>query len=75
MLKWIRWPGLIAFVVLFGSLFVFAYFFAGVFIKNAIEDYGSEALGAQVNVDYVKLSVDPLGFRVGRIQEIGRAHV
>jgi uncharacterized protein (TIGR03545 family) len=67
-MKWIRWPGLIAFVALFGSLFVFAYFFAGSFVKGAIEEYGSEALGAQVNVDSVKLTIDPLGFRVGRIQ-------
>lgn len=68
MFKWIRWPGLIAFVVLFASLFIFAYFFASIFIKNAIEDYGSEALGAQVNVDSVKLTLDPLGFRIGRLQ-------
>jgi uncharacterized protein (TIGR03545 family) len=68
MLKWIRWPGLIAFVALFGGLFVFSYFFAGMLVKNAIEDYGSEALGAQVNVDSVSLTVDPLGFRVGRVQ-------
>jgi len=68
MFKWIRWPGLLAFVLLFGSLFIFAYFFANVFVKNAIEEYGSDALGAQVNVDSVRLTVDPLGFRINRLQ-------
>ncbi len=66
--KWIRWPGLIAFVLLFGTLFVFGYFFATSFVKNSIEDYGSEAVGAQVNVDSVNLTVSPLGMRVNRLQ-------
>ena len=68
MTKWIRWPGLVAFAVIFGGIFVFFYFFAGAFIKGAIEEYGSEAVGAQVNVDSVKLTIDPLGFAIGRVQ-------
>ena len=68
MLKWIRWPGFIAFVAILALLFAFTYFFTGLFIKNAIEEYGSDALGAQVNVDSVNLTLDPLGFRIGRVQ-------
>ncbi len=68
MLKWIRWPGFIAFLAIVGLLFAFTYFFTGVFIKNAIEEHGSQALGAKVDVESVRLTLDPLGFRIGRMQ-------
>lgn len=68
MMKWIRWPGFIAFVAVLGLLFAFSYFFTGLFIKNAIEEYGSEALGAKVDVESVRLTLEPLGFRIGRVQ-------
>ncbi len=68
MLKWIRWPGFLAFIAIVGGFSVLMVFFAGMLIKSAIEEYGSEGLGAQINVDYVRLSLSPLGFNVGRVQ-------
>lgn len=66
--QWIRWPGLIAFVVVFGGLGAFGYFFAGGLIKSTIEKQGSEALGAKVSVSSVKLALDPLGLQFNQFE-------
>jgi len=68
MFKWIRWPGLIAFVVIVGGFTVLMMLFASTFLKGTVEHFGSKALGAKLELSSVNLSVDPLGFRIGRIQ-------
>jgi len=59
-MKMIRWWGLAAF---FGLILILAlawYFLAPVIIKNSIENLGSEALGAKVEIESVDLTLFPL---------------
>lgn len=53
----IRWWGLIPFVVVVGLIAGFVLLFLDSLIKDTIEDQGSQALGAQVDVGSVKTSL------------------
>ncbi|MBL4795279.1 MAG: hypothetical protein JKY24_07235, partial [Pseudomonadales bacterium] len=46
-MKWIRWQGLVAFIVIMSLTVGFAWYMAGGLIKGAIESFGSEAAGAK----------------------------
>ena len=60
MTKWIRWSGLIGFTVLISLLVVFWMFSAAPLIKLSIEKFGSQALGAKIDVKDVSLNFNPL---------------
>jgi len=62
--NWIRWSGFAVFSSIALSVGALAYILAGTFVKDAIERQGSEALGAQVSVEEVSLSLSPLGLRL-----------
>ena len=64
MSKWIRWSGLIAFIVIGAALSAFFLLLAGPLTKAAIEKYGTAANGALVEVDHVSLSFRPLGIKI-----------
>lgn len=68
MLKWIRWPGLIAFAVVIGGVFAFFLLAAAPLAKSAIETFGTMVNGAKVEVKSVGLSFAPLGIRIQGLQ-------
>jgi len=67
-MKFIRLPGLIAFIVLFGCIFGGAVFFAESLIENYAENALTEANGAKVDIDEVVLRWDPLTLKVINIE-------
>ncbi len=68
MTRFIRWQGLVAFVVLAALLAVFFYFFAETLVKKTIISSGEVAFGAEVNVEEVQLSYSPLQLTVMGLQ-------
>lgn len=68
MKQWIRWPGLIAFVVIVALLVGFFIFAAGPLAKRTIESLGAQLVGAKVDVERVELTVSPLGLIVHDMQ-------
>lgn len=68
MKQWIRWSGLVGFIVILSLLVLGWMFAAGPLIKYSIETFGSQAAGAKVEVGEVKLSFDPLGVEILNVQ-------
>lgn len=68
MKQWIRWPGLIAFVVIVALLVGFFIFAAGPLAKRTIESLGAQAAGAKVDVERVVFTLSPLGLIVYDLQ-------
>lgn len=68
MFKWIRWGGLISFVIIFGGLAAFFIFAAGPLAKIAIEKFGTQANGALVEVNDVAVSLNPIGLKIEKLQ-------
>ena len=68
MLKWIRWSGLTGFIVVAGLLVCFWAFAAGPLIKMAIESFGSDAVGAKVEVEDVSFGFSPLSLNIRGVQ-------
>lgn len=68
MIKFIRWQGLLGFIVLLGLLLAAWMLTAPWLIKSTIETFGSGAAGARVEVSGVSLSIDPLGFSMDALQ-------
>ncbi|CAI2719360.1 TIGR03545 family protein [Nitrospina watsonii] len=64
----IRWWGLIPFVVAVGLIAGFVLLFLDSLIKDTIEDQGSQALGAQVDVGSVKTSLMNHSIQIRGIQ-------
>lgn len=68
MKQWIRWPGLIGFVV-FSVLLVAGWLFAaGPLMKMALEAAGTKAVGAKVDVQSVDLTLSPMGIVIQGVQ-------
>ncbi len=68
MAKWIRWWGLGAFVVIaaiIGGLWMFC---VDGWVKYLIEEAGTEAVGAKVELDAADLSLFPAGLTLTRLQ-------
>ncbi len=63
-MSWIRWPGLVVFVVVVALLVAGVWLVAPWAIKRTIESAGSRAAGAQVEVADVDLTLLPLGIRL-----------
>jgi len=68
MLKWIRWSGLIGFIVVAALLVAFWLLAAGPLIKMGIEKFGSDAVGAKVDVAEVSLGFNPLSLTISGVQ-------
>lgn len=68
MKNWIRWSGLISFVVISSILVAVWLFAAGPVIKYAIETFGSDANGAKVDVADVSLTFDPFGIEITGVE-------
>ena len=66
-MKIIRWWGIVVFIVLLTVLVLAWYLLAPTLIGNAIEDFGSEALGAKVEVSEVELSLFPVSVTLNKL--------
>ena len=68
MARFIRWQGMVAFIVLSTLVVAFLYFFAETLAKKAIISSAESAFGAEVNVAEVKLAYSPLQISVLGLQ-------
>ena len=68
MAKWIRWWGLGAFVVVAAILVGVWMFLIDGWVKGVIAKAGTEAVGAQVELDSADLSLFPAGLTLMRLQ-------
>jgi uncharacterized protein (TIGR03545 family) len=68
MARFIRWQGIVAFIVLSALVAGLLYFFAESLVKTAIVSSAESAFGAEVNVAGVKLAYSPLTVSVLGLQ-------
>jgi uncharacterized protein (TIGR03545 family) len=68
MLKYIRWKGLIAFVIVIIIFGGFWLLFVDTIVKKSIEKLGTSAVGARVNVAEADLSLFPAGLELMGVQ-------
>jgi len=68
MARFIRWQGMVAFIVLSALVSGILYFFAESLVKTAIVSSAESAFGAEVNVGEVKLAYSPLQISVLDLQ-------
>jgi uncharacterized protein (TIGR03545 family) len=66
--KWIRWQGVVAFLVVAGLLALVWLLLVDTWIERAIERAGTAAVGATVELDAADLSLLPLGLTLTRLQ-------
>lgn len=67
-MKWIRWKGLIAFIVVLISVIGAGVLFVDDAIKGIIEKTGTHLVGARVELGAADLSVSPLGLLLTELQ-------
>jgi uncharacterized protein (TIGR03545 family) len=67
-MKLIRWWGLVAFFGILVLLGLTWYLVAPILIKNTIQDVGSEALGAKVEISNVELSLFPVSVAINQLK-------
>lgn len=67
-MKWIRWRGLAAFVVLVAIVSVFWFLLIDRIIERYIEKAGTSIVGAKVELDKADLSLFPLGLTLTGLQ-------
>lgn len=67
-MRWIRWQGLIAFVVIVAGAAAFFLFFIDGLVKRAIEKTGTLIVGAKVELDDADVTLFPLGITLNRLQ-------
>jgi len=68
MKKWIRWQGLIAFVVVVCSVVVLWLFFLDGFVKRMVEQVGTSLAGAEVDLVAADVKLFPLGITLNGLQ-------
>ena len=68
MAKFIRWQGIVAFIVLSALVAGFLYFFAESLVKSGIVSSAESVFGAEVNVSDVELSYSPLQISIIGLQ-------
>jgi uncharacterized protein (TIGR03545 family) len=66
--KWIRWKGLIPFVIICAALAVFFLFYVDTLVRKLIESTGTDMVGAKVQTRDVDVHLAPLGIDVGGLQ-------
>ncbi|WP_417657752.1 TIGR03545 family protein [Pseudidiomarina aestuarii] len=64
----IRWPGLVAFLIIVGLLVAFSWLLLDTIIKWSLERSLGTLNGAEVNIESVEHTWVPLGVRIERIQ-------
>lgn len=64
---WIRWSGLVTFLVLVGVVFAMTYLALTMVLKSQLEKYASQAWGAQISIDRLDFSFSPLGVSLNGI--------
>lgn len=67
-MKWIRWRGLAAFIVITVIVSVFWFLVIDKVIEHYIEKAGTSMVGAKVELDKADLSLFPLGLTLTRLQ-------
>jgi uncharacterized protein (TIGR03545 family) len=67
-IKWIRWQGLVAFVVLTGLLSILWWLLLDRFVKHTVERAGTAIIGAKVELDAADVTLLPLGVTLSRLQ-------
>lgn len=67
-MKAFRPTGIVAFLLVAAGVAAFWFLAAGWLVKTAIEEVGTRAVGAKVEVAAAQLSVSPLGVRLERLQ-------
>ena len=68
MKQWIRIPGLIAFVLFTGLIFLATWLYSGTWLKNSIENQGSNVHGAKVEVEDAFVGLLPFKFSLTQFQ-------
>jgi len=67
-MKWIRWQGLVLFVLVMALIGVFWFFLADRIVKHAIQLAGTRLVGAQVELAEADLHLLPLGITLSELQ-------
>ena len=68
MTKWIRWWGLGAFLVVVALIGLLWIVFVDGWVKRLIENVGTDAVGAKVDLDHADLTLFPAGLTLTRLQ-------
>jgi len=68
MKKWIRWPGLIGFVVVVGIVVALWFLFMDGIVRRTIERGGSTLVGAEVDLARAHVTLIPLGITLSGLQ-------
>lgn len=68
MKRWIRWQGLIAFVVVVCSITMLWLFFLDSFVKRMVEQVGTSMVGAEVDLVAADVKLFPLGITLNGLQ-------
>lgn len=67
-MKWVRWPGLIAFLVIGAIGAAVWWLVVDALVKRGIEAVGTKIVGAKVELATVDVTLIPLGIELGRLQ-------
>ena len=68
MKKWIRWPGLIGFVVFVGVVCALWFLFMDTLVRRAVERGGTALVGAEVDLAKAHVTLVPLGVTLSGLQ-------
>jgi uncharacterized protein (TIGR03545 family) len=68
MRRWIRWQGLVAFIVVVVSVSLLWFVFADLAVEKIIEGAGSRIVGARVELDKADIQLFPLGITLRGLQ-------
>ena len=68
MKKWIRWPGLIGFVVVVGVIVAFWFLFMDGIVRRMLEKGGTAIIGAEVDLARAQVTLVPLGITLQGLQ-------
>jgi len=68
MKKWIRWPGLIGFLVVIGLLVVLWFLFMDTIVRRGIEKAGTAIVGAEVDLARAHVTLIPLSVTLSGLQ-------
>lgn len=68
MKKWIRWPGLIGFVVVVGVVIALWFLFLDGIVRRMVEKGGTAIVGAEVDLARAQVTLVPLGITLSGLQ-------
>ena len=66
--RWIRWQGVVAFVVVAGLVAAVWFLLVDRAVERLIEQAGTAAVGAKVELDQADITLIPLGVTLSRLQ-------